>query len=191
MYRKKSGFTLIELLIVIAIVSILAAMLLPALNKAREKAWQVTCMSNLKQIGLVLMVYWNDYDGFCIKPYESSDGVWWIPRLYNSNYIHYLNKVMMICQTAIRLYPSTPYTQYSYQMNDTLAVSEVSYRVDKISSPDGKPLVGESATGDPGIWPASDVDVTRHMGNSNVLFFDGHVKSMPPSMQTNAFWLLP
>src|SRR5579862_2400615 len=61
---KNRGFTLIELLVVIAIIAILAAILFPVFAQAREKARQTACLSNQKQIGLALVQYTMDYDGW-------------------------------------------------------------------------------------------------------------------------------
>jgi len=68
MKNQKKGFTLIELLVVVAIIAILAGMLLPVLSKAREKARRVNCAGNLKQIGLSLLMYSGDFDGFFPNP---------------------------------------------------------------------------------------------------------------------------
>ena len=93
MLRPGHGFTLIELLVVIAIIAILAAILFPVFAKAREKARQTSCLSNLKQIGTSMLMYVQDYDETFPKRYwgSTSSYMWpsgtvhrgmWIPSIY-------------------------------------------------------------------------------------------------------------
>ncbi|HOM26012.1 MAG TPA: type II secretion system protein [bacterium] len=73
-FLKKAGFTLIELLVVVAIIAILAAMLLPALSRARENARRTVCMNNLKQIGLATIMYAQDYDDYLPPKQRTNSG---------------------------------------------------------------------------------------------------------------------
>jgi prepilin-type N-terminal cleavage/methylation domain-containing protein/prepilin-type processing-associated H-X9-DG protein len=72
--RNRRGFTLIELLVVIAIIAILAAILFPVFARAREKARQTSCLSNLKQLGLGMLMYAQDYDERFCSIGASGDG---------------------------------------------------------------------------------------------------------------------
>ena len=72
-HPHKFGFTLIELLVVIAIIAILAAMLLPALNQAKDTAKAITCMNQLKQCGLATYYYADSDDGR-VPPMDSTSG---------------------------------------------------------------------------------------------------------------------
>ncbi|MDX1934751.1 MAG: DUF1559 domain-containing protein [Capsulimonadales bacterium] len=80
-HRTHNAFTLIELLVVIAIIAILAAILFPVFAQAREKARQISCLSNLKQMGLAYVMYNQDYD----ETGPTIDGGDWIPGVNRSS----------------------------------------------------------------------------------------------------------
>ena len=84
--RRRTRFTLIELLVVIAIIAILAAILLPALNRARDMANGISCMSLMRQTSLSIMQYVNDNNDYLMAPLGSDAGTPWAWQLRSSGY---------------------------------------------------------------------------------------------------------
>lgn len=199
--RKTMGFTLIELLVVIAIIAILAAMLLPALSKAREKARQTACISNLKQLGLAELMYAQDNDGWATPVISAASlGVIWTAMLYNNGYV----PVPTIGASSVLVCPSFPPKSFlddgkCYAIRRFPNDSTVAFRIDASPVKDS----GGAGWGSPtdfllmcdsysttslnqyicvtpdGSEPSTDIRIhARHSGKANVLFADGHVASL-------------
>ena len=121
---RRSGFTLIELLVVIAIIAILAAILFPVFARAREKARQTTCLSNLKQLQMANMMYAQDYDERFVRAYNyygpaGPTTLFWWPQILQP---YVKNEQLFIC-------PSHEWT-YTYTDPDYIA----SYAMANISA---------------------------------------------------------
>ena len=112
--KTQQRFTLIELLIVIAIIAILAGMLLPAINKAREKARIISCVSNLKQLGQLHILYADSFDGFVVLSVDNS-----IPTengsAFNRRWIYALAKYTQNdTRNALQMQAATPFVGTIY-----------------------------------------------------------------------------
>ena len=111
--QGKASFTLIELLVVIAIIAILAGMLLPALNKARQKARTISCVSNEKQMSTGIAMYADDNNSMLPDNPAERNGSWLQPWVYlvkdyiglecDSSGLSYKTSCMQICPTAQRV----------------------------------------------------------------------------------------
>jgi prepilin-type N-terminal cleavage/methylation domain-containing protein/prepilin-type processing-associated H-X9-DG protein len=124
---NRRGFTLIELLVVIAIIAILAAILFPVFAKAREKARQTSCLSNLKQLGLSWMMYAQDYDECVVAthmpPVGAPDRTDMWTYAANSDPTRKIgSRLMPYCKNEqLFVCPSDPIALWSYGMNYYLA----------------------------------------------------------------------
>ena len=200
-----SIFTLIELLIVVSIIAILAGMLLPALNKAREAAWKISCVNNLKSIGVASQIYTADHnDMVVVSKYNNSDPLTWMTLLCGSKQLNcsdltaqntQLPFKVFQCPAASRIpsngtnwtsdwYNWAPISKAGYGLNWRL--TRYSPKITGIKYPlSTVPLVFESATLVPDVGynsPATadqQLRLRRHNRSSNVLFLDGHVENFP------------
>lgn len=187
MYGRK-GFTLIELLVVIAIIAILAAILFPVFARAREKARQTNCLSNVKQITLGIQMYAQDYNEMLPRA-RFWDGTHSQHYLYTRAIRPYvMNEQLFIC-------PSHGGAEYAEDWGSSPNRMNLSYgfnwdnngsdaKLANITRPSETILIVDSqgylfrSDLDPIVSPGTDGRVQpRHNDQANIGFVDGHAKS--------------
>jgi prepilin-type N-terminal cleavage/methylation domain-containing protein/prepilin-type processing-associated H-X9-DG protein len=207
--RKLRAFTLIELLVVIAIIAILAAILFPVFAKVREKARQASCQSNLHQVGLAMLQYVQDNDETLFpwnEPNATGIGFWdgnWdftvpsAPVFHpNQGFLQPYMKSTQIqdCPTAAGVVPYDPkeappvWTAYATNMNlfyPAKSLAAVQAPADTAFMADAANFKGGTSTLQRinylGNYSSNEPYLHGlHSGFANVLWMDGHVKSVRP-----------
>ncbi len=198
--RTRKGFTLIELLVVIAIIAILAAILFPVFARARENARRASCSSNLKQIGLGIMQYTQDYDELypvrangagtwaqMIQPYVKSTQLFKCPS-NSSTEVMADGKapnpnIPVSYATSARLMPDSSHPPLSIAVPESAAqkimVAESGYNWTDYGAPWWTGTQWQDAGANGGF--------RGHLSTSNYLFADGHVKSLRPMSTITPF----